>query len=256
MQPSPLIPWIGGKRRLAQDIIQSFPDHACYVEPFAGAAAVFFAKPPSKVEVLNDANGDLVNLYRVVRHHLDELVRQFRWALVSRQMWQWAEMTRPETLTDVQRAARFLYLQKLAFGGKVEGRSYGTTTTTPPRLNLLRLEEDLSAAHLRLHQVQIEQLDWADCIARYDRAHTLFFCDPPYWGTEGYGVAFGLEQYGRMAQLLRSMKGRALVTVNDIPEMRAAFAGLPMRRVAITYSLATAGKRRETGELIIQNWPG
>ena len=130
-------------------------------------------------------------------------------------------------LTDIQRAARFFYLQKLAFGGKVDGQTYGTSTTAPTRLNLLRLEEDLSAAHLRLHQVNIENLDWHACITRYDREHTLFFCDPPYYGTEGYGVEFGLEQYDRMAELLRTMKGKAAVTVNDIPAMRQAFKGWP-----------------------------
>jgi len=77
---SPLVPWIGGKRRLAKHILPLFPEHTCYVEPFCGAAALFFLKEPTRVEVLNDANGDLVSLYRVVQHHLDEFVRQFRGA--------------------------------------------------------------------------------------------------------------------------------------------------------------------------------
>jgi DNA adenine methylase len=77
----PIIPWIGGKRRLAEQILPLFPDHVCYVEVFAGAGAIYFAKPPSECEVLNDINGELVNLYRVVKHHLEEFVRQFKWAL-------------------------------------------------------------------------------------------------------------------------------------------------------------------------------
>lgn len=100
----PLVPWIGGKRRLAKHILPVFPEHTCYVEPFAGAAALFFLKEPVKAEVLNDVNGDLVRLYRVVRHHLDEFVRQFRWALTSREMFKWAQDTHPDTLTDIQRA--------------------------------------------------------------------------------------------------------------------------------------------------------
>jgi len=251
----PLVPWVGGKRRLAPHILPLLPDHTCYVEPFAGAAGLFFAKPPSKVEVLNDVNDDLVCLYRVVQHHLDEFVRQFRWALTSRQMYAWLQKTRPETLTDIQRSARFFYLQKLSFGGKVDHQSYGTSTTTSARLNLLRLEEDLSAAHLRLHQVTIEHLDWQACIARYDRYHTLFFCDPPYYGTEGYGVDFGLEQYDRMAELLRTMKGKAAVTVNDIPAMRQAFAGLTVKRLNIRYTLGKSGSgRQERGELLVMNY--
>jgi DNA adenine methylase len=145
----PIVPWIGGKRRLAKHILPLFPEHTCYVEPFCGAAALYFLKAPTKVEVLNDVNGELVNLYRVVRHHLEKFVRQFKWALTSRQIFKWLQITPEETLTDIQRAARFFYLQKMAFGGKVEGQTFGASTTSGPKLNLLRLEEDLSAAHLR-----------------------------------------------------------------------------------------------------------
>lgn len=255
---TPIIPWIGGKRRLADKLLPLLADHehTCYVEPFCGAAALFFLREHrTKVEVLNDINGDLVNLYRVVQHHLDEFVRQFRWALSSRQVFEWAAMTNPETLTDIQKAARFFLLQKLGFGGKVEARSFGTATTAPSRLNLLRIEEDLSAVHLRLNGVFIEHRPWEVCVERYDRPHTLFFMDPPYWGTEGYGVAFGLEQYGRMAELMRGIKGRAIVTVNDVPAMREAFEGLAMQRVSITYTVgAKPETRKPTGELIIRNW--
>ena len=255
VKSKPLIPWIGGKRRLAAHILPVFPEHSCYVEPFSGAAALFFLKDPSKVEVLNDVNTDLVNLYRVVQHHLDEFVRQFRWSLASRKIYGWLKSTEPATLTDIQRAARFFYLMKCGFGGKVESQTFGTATTSPPRLNLLRLEEDLSAVHLRLHQVVIEQLDWAECVRRYDRQHSLFYMDPPYWGTEGYDVSFDLGQYDKMAALLHSIKGRAVVSVNDIPEMRKAFAGLKMRELSIRYSVGGGTKpRRSTGELLITNF--
>lgn len=250
----PLVPWIGGKRRLAKHILPLFPEHTCYVEPFAGAAALFFMKESSKVEVLNDVNSDLVNLYRVVQHHLDEFVRQFRWALSSRELFGWLKATAPATLTDIQRAARFFYLQKLAFGGKVESRTFGTATTSPARLNLLRIEEDLSAAHMRLHQVTVEHLDWAECVRRYDRVHTLFYMDPPYWDTEGYDVAFGLDQYERMAEVLRTIRGNAIVSVNDIPEMRRAFEGLRVRSLGITYTVGTASSRANSRELLVSNF--
>ncbi|BEP42988.1 DNA adenine methylase [Variovorax sp. V15] len=250
----PLVPWIGGKRRLAKHILPLFPEHTCYVEPFAGAAALFFLKEPAKVEVLNDVNSDLVNLYRVVQHHLDEFVRQFRWALTSREIFGWLNETPPATLTDIQRAARFFYLQKHSFGSRVENRTFGTATSSPGRMNLLRMEEDLSAVHLRLHQVTVERLEWAACVERYDRSHTLFYLDPPYWGTEGYGVPFALEQYGRMAVLLKTMKGKAVVSVNDIPEMRQAFAGLTQRSLSITYSVGLAENRSTTRELLVTNF--
>lgn len=206
---SPIIPWIGGKRRLAKHILPLFPEHTCYVEPFCGAAALYFLKTPTKVEVLNDVNGELVNLYRVVRHHMEEFNRQFKWALTSRQIFKWLQITPEETLTDIQRAARFFYLQNL---------------------------------------------DWADCIRKYDREHTLIYCDPPYWGTEGYGVEFGLEQYTRIAELARSIKGKMIISVNDVPEMRTIFDGLTMKSVDINYTVGGAKRCGKRSELIITNW--
>lgn len=116
----PIIPWLGGKRRLADRLMPLFPQHECYVEVFCGGAAIYFLRPcAAPVEVLNDVNGELINLYRVVQHHLEEFVRQFKWALSSRQVFKWLQDTNTEPLTDIQRAARFFYLQQHAFGGKV-----------------------------------------------------------------------------------------------------------------------------------------
>lgn len=249
-----IVPWIGGKRRLAKHILPLFPAHTCYVEPFCGAAALYFLKTPSKTEVINDINGELVNLYRVVKHHLEEFIRQFKWALVSRQIYKWLQDTPEETLTDIQRAARFYYLQKQAFGGKVADHTFGTSTTSAPRFNLLRIEEELSMAHLRLSRTLIEHLDWHQCIERYDRPHTLFYCDPPYWGTEGYGVEFGLENYDHMADLARRIKGKMIISVNDIPEMRQVFNGLNMQSVDISYNLKVTGKPSPKKELVICNF--
>lgn len=254
MYPQPIIPWIGGKRRLADRIFSLFPQHSCYVEPFAGGAALFFLRPvPAEVEVLNDVNGDLVNLYRVVQNHLEEFVRQFKWALSSRQVFKWLQMTQPETLTDIQRAARFYYLQQSAFGGRVEGQSYGTATTTAPGLNLLRLEETLSAAHLRLSSTYIEHLAWQDVIKKYDREHTLFYCDPPYWKTEGYGVPFGFEQYEQMALILKHLKGKAIVSLNDHPQIREAFTGFHMESTDIKYTVG-GGSGSDAREVLIFSW--
>jgi DNA adenine methylase len=250
---NPIIPWIGGKRRLADHLIPRFPAHDCYVEVFAGGAALYFLRPPAKVEVINDINGELVNLYRVVQHHLEEFVRQFKWALTSRQVFEWFNDTIPETLTDIQRAARFYYLQKNCFGGKLEGQTFGTATTTLPGLNLLRLEEDLSAAHLRLSNTFIERLDWRTCIDKYDRPHTLFYLDPPYWETEGYGMPFAFDEYVKMARRLQTLKGKAIVSLNDHADIRRAFEGFYIETVDIHYTVG-GGKGAARKEIVIYSW--
>lgn len=251
---TPIIPWIGGKRRLADRLLPYFPAHQCYVEPFAGGAALFFLRAmPADVEVLNDVNGELVNLYRVVKHHLEEFVRQFKWALSSRQVFKWLQITPEETLTDIQRAARFFYLQQSSFGARVQGQSYGVATTTPPGLNLLRIEENLSATHLRLASAYIENLAWDECVKRYDRPHTFFFMDPPYWETEGYGVGFGWDQYELLARTLGTLKGKAIVTLNDHPDIRELFKDYVIEATDIRYTVG-GGAGVERSEVVIFSW--
>ncbi|MEQ9725184.1 DNA adenine methylase [Pseudomonas sp. WHRI 8822A] len=253
---NPIIPWMGGKRRLADRLIPLFPPHECYVEVFAGGAALFFMRPqPAPVEVLNDINGDLVSLYRVVQNHLEEFVRQFKWALTSRQLFEWHKVSRPETLTDIQRAARFFYLQHNAFGGKVSGQTFGTATTAPA-FNMMRIEENLSAAWQRLAGTYVENLGWLECAERYDRAHTFHYMDPPYWKTEGYGVGFPFEEYERMADFMRRCKGRVMVSINDHPDIRRAFEGFHMEQLDIRYSCTNQrkGVAETSGELVIMNW--
>ncbi|MCG9113300.1 DNA adenine methylase [Laribacter hongkongensis] len=251
----PIVPWLGGKRRLAKHLLPRFPEHDCYVEPFAGGAALYFLRPePARVEVLNDLNGELVNLYRVVQHHLEEFVRQFKWAISSRQVFKWQQGVNPATLTDIQRAARFYYLQYHAFGGKTHGQTFGTATTGRA-INLCRIEESLSAAHLRLAGTYVENQPWQDVMRRYDRSHTFFYCDPPYWQTAGYGVGFGLEQYQALAEFMRGCQGKVMVSVNDHQAMRDVFAGLHLDTLSIAYSVAAKpASRKPSGELVITNW--
>ena len=148
-QKSPLA-WLGGKSRLADQIIERMPPHETYCEVFAGAAWVLFKKPESKVEIINDINSELTNLYRCVKHHLAEVVLQFRWMLVARDDFDRFLRTPADSLTDIQRAARFFYLAKSSFGAKIHKPTFGIAATGAPRLNLLRIEEELSDAHARL----------------------------------------------------------------------------------------------------------
>ena len=254
MKTKTLFPWPGGKTRLLQHLLPLLSEnpHTCYVEAFAGGAAVLFNREPAKVEVLNDTHGELVRLYRVVANHLDEFVRQFRWLLTAREEFERNKRQPPECLTDIQRAARFYYLQRLSFGAKVHGQTFGTSSVSPKRVNLLRLEEELSAAHLRLSGVVVEQLAWHDCVARYDSPETLFLLDPPYWRTEGYGGPFPIEEYDRLAEAMATLQGRAILTINDHPDMRARFDRFPARTVGIDYTIG--GGRAARKERIYTTW--
>lgn len=255
MNFKPIIPWQGGKRRLAKHILPMLPEHQCYTEPFAGGAAIFFLKQPSKVEVLNDINSELVNLYRVVQNHLEELLKQFKWALVSRKMFEWEKSKNVETLTDIQRAARFFYLQKQAFGGRVKNQTFGYATTARPKINLLRIEEELSACHLRLAQVYIENLAWDDCMERYDREHTLHYLDPPYWQTSGYGIDFDWQNYEKISSLGKSIKGKMVFSINDHDDIRELFKDFNIREVDVVYTVGGAKSgQKPSGELIITNY--
>lgn len=250
----PIIPWPGGKRRLAKAILPLLGAHQTYIEPFAGGAAIFFLKEPSRAEVLNDFNGELINLYRVVQHHLEEFVRQFRWALVSRQIFKWLQLQAPVTLTDIQRAARFYYLQRSAFGAKVAGQTFGVDAGRAPRLNLLRIEEELSEAHLRLSRVTLENLPWQQLVDRYDRPGAVFFCDPPYWQLAGYGTQFGWPEYQALEQRMGRIKGRMILTINDHPDIRELFKNWPVQTAKITYTCGSTKPQSKSTELIYTNW--
>lgn len=253
-KPQPLIPWMGGKRRLAKHLLPLFPEHTCYVEPFAGGAALFFLRPqPAKVEVLNDINGQLINLYRVVQHHFDEFVRQFEWTLTSREVFARLQSTPPESMTDIQRAARFFYLQHTAFGGKTVDQHFGTSTTGKP-WSAITIAGKLAASRQRLSGVIIENEPWERCFKRYDRPHTFFYCDPPYWQTAGYDRAFDWAQYQLLARMMANAQGKVMLSINDHPDIRTLFRDFRSQPLQIAYSVGRDKTQKTSGELVICNW--
>jgi DNA adenine methylase len=111
----PAFPWPGGESLASKYIIPHIPPHTCYCERFAGGIAVLLAKEPSKVEVINDINADLVNFYRCVRFHPDELIKEIQWRLASRR--EFVDLKAQRGLTDIQRAASWFLIQGMSFGG-------------------------------------------------------------------------------------------------------------------------------------------
>lgn len=229
------------------------PDHKAYCEVFAGAAWVFFRKDTSKYEVINDLDSDLITFYRVLQNHLEEFLKQFKWLLASREWFEdWKRQQAAGGLTDIQRAARYYYLQRMCFGGRVLNRTFGTAQLRRPRVNLLRIEEELSEVHLRLTHVTIENLPWQEFISRYDRAETFFYLDPPYYKLPYYEHNLELKDFKEMASVLSGIKSRFILSLNDHPDIRKTFKRFKIKPVELKYSVAV-GKRRKAKELIISN---
>lgn len=253
---SPLRGWLGGKYRLAPAIVSLIPEHTCYAEVFGGAAWVLFHKSPSRCEAINDINADIINLYRCVQNHLPELLRQSEWLLPSRDEFNRLLSSNPAALTDIQRAVRFMYLHRLAFGGKVADINLAATSTRPPKFNAAKLEAELRESSHRLQGVMLERLNYDTFIARYDKSTTFFYIDPPYWDCEtmyGKGI-FAKADFDALATQLRAIKGKFLLSINDTPEIREIFAGFELKEVGLTYSLCRSGGTAAR-ELLIANYP-
>jgi DNA adenine methylase len=197
-----------------------------------------------------------VTLYRVVKHHLDEFAKYFRWALVAREEFERLKAENPDTLTDIQRAARFYYLLKAGFSSRVPNPAFGIAATKGSRLNLLRIEEELSAAHLRLARVYIENMHYEDLIRRFDKPHTFFYVDPPYYGCENYygESIFKRKDFGKLRDVLKCIKGKFMMSINDAKEIRELYRGFHVRKLETTYTASGADKKKRVAELLIMNY--
>ncbi len=252
---SPVAPYVGGKRILAKSIVQRIEaiPHEIYAEPFVGMGGVFLRRRwAARVEVINDISRDVWGLFRVIQEHFAYFVDYLRFQLASRAEFERLGAIFPSTLTDIQRAARFLYLQRTAFGGKVTGRHFGCDVTHGSRFNVAKIVPMLEDLHERLAAVTIENLPYAEFIRRYDRPETLFYLDPPYWDCETYygdGV-FGREDFAKLAGILSGIKGRFIMSLNDTPGVRETFHEFEIETVKTNYSIVV-GNRRPARELII-----
>jgi len=253
---SSFFPWMGGKSRMAKRLCELLPEHQCYVELFAGAANVLFVKEKSKTEVLNDINNEIVNLFRIVRFHPREFINEL--LLVTQSRVEFQDYRMQVGLTDVQKAARSWFIMKTAFGG-LGGTThpafgYGTVGKAHFRRSAFAA---IRRCHKRLDGVYLENIDFAECIRRYDRPHTVFYCDPPYLELSKYKADFTLEDHRRLVNALKGLKGKFLLSINDHPVIRSLYKGYPRLRVKVKYSVSRdkSPKARDRTELVIANYP-
>ena len=250
------IGWIGGKSHLKNQIIPLIPpDCARYIEVCGGAGWVLFGKDKVKgqMEVFNDIDGDLINLYKQIKYNCSTLQNEVDW-LQSRELFKTYryEIENEVPLTDLQRAARYLYLIKCSFGSN--RNSFATATK-----RIGNIVDELPAYKERLKDVIIENRDFENLIKTYDRSSAVFYIDPPYVASEGYYnkkyVNFNIDDHKRLNSILKGVKGRFILSYNACDFVCNAYKDFNIKYVTRNNLLpANPASRVEYKEVIITNY--
>ena len=259
--------WVGGKSLSCNKIASLIPQHECYCEVFFGAGWVFFCKKPSKTEVINDINSELINFYRVIQRQCDEFKKREKYEMYSRELY-YEYLSdfnngKHSTLDNVERAFRFFCLIKEAFGGNF-GSGFGYGSTRNVAKSMFNEFDILNRVTERFKNTQIDNRDFEDIIKGYDNENTFMFCDPPYMDSNNKALyfkstnsSFTINDHQRLFLALRSIKGKCLLTVDDTTWIRERYTkenGFFLLENKVNYSSAPAGSRQVVTELIITNY--
>lgn len=237
---------------LRNKIVDRFPREINrYVEVFGGAGWVLFSREKhADIEIYNDANGQLVNLFRVVKYHPEELCREIQGlCLTSRELFfDCKDQLKCRGMTDIQRAARFFVVIRTSFGANC--RSFCVS-----KIDLLKHIEKIADIQNRLRNVVIENKDFENLIHQYDRDGALFYCDPPYHTTENeYEVEFCKSDHTRLRDTLCGISGKFILSYNDDDFIRDLYQGFKIEEVQRYNSLKRESGRHVFKELIITNY--
>lgn len=258
--------WVGGKSRLRKKIVELLPPHDCYVEVFGGAAWVLLAKSPCRVEIFNDLDGDVVNFFRVVKEKPEEFLESFEWTIVSRRIFRDLEEQPIDRLSDIQRAHRFYYLIMAAWGAELASPRFQTSVFDNGHGNRLigalqTLRNRIMPVYQRLQTVIIEDLDWRECLARYDRDYeerrVVMYLDPPY-PNNNCNYQHNMRQWTEheeLAHALHNLRCRFLLTSYNLPEIRAIYDGFHITDVDFAAGMPTGEHQRSRNhEIIVTNY--
>jgi len=260
------IKWVGGKRNIKKTLVKMLHEHMQYVEVFGGAGWVLLEKEKSKLEIFNDINGDLINFYKVVKdkEKCEILINELKLTLKSRQLFEeWDSLTKVELekLNEIERAARFYFMLKMAFGGRVNRKknTFCISNDGRKQLNYDNIPKEFLLLHERLQNVFIERKDFEYILKKYDRkdGDVVFYLDPPYLETteDDYGISFSLDTYKRLKQSLDNVKGKWILTCNDRKELRELFEDYRISDHEVHWSICAKGENmKKYGELIISNY--
>lgn len=244
--------WVGGKSLLANKIIAEFPDHKSFIEVFAGALNILHRKERSKIEIVNDIYGELINLHLTIKRKPKSLSFYLNEMLISRSLFSLIKQKKIEGRNDIERAAHYYYLTSLSFG------SMGNNFTMPKRKSPKNIYKSFDLWHERLKGVCIENMDFQKLIKTYDAQDALFYLDPPYWGTENYYEGskhggFALKEHKRLYLSLKNIKGKFVLSYNDCEAIRDLYKNHNIKTINTTYGLCSS-KRLEAKELLIKNY--
>jgi len=247
------ISWIGGKKLLRNKILEEFPEQGTfsrYIEVFGGAGWVLFSSNRhAMMEVYNDVNGNLVNLFRCVKYHPESLQKELELTLMSReQFFDAKDQIEIRGLTDIQRAAKFYILIKESFGSDLH--SFGIRSK-----NMENAINYILTISKRLNTVVIENQDF-ECILRtYDKDDALFYLDPPYYETEKYySDRFLPEDHVRLKEALKKLNGKFLLSYNDCNYIRELYSDYNFVEVERMNNLVQQKEKPRYKELLIKNY--
>jgi DNA adenine methylase len=257
--------YFAGKQRLVKDIIARIPDHHCYVEPFGGFCSVLLNKPRSKVEVYNDISKDVVNLIICIKEYPFELFSELSLMPYSRWLYEQLIGVTGESfeVPDTKRAAQWYYINESTFSGihskqQCSG-AWGHGKTRNHAVQIRRKAWQVFAVARRLYGVQIENRDYKYALEHYDGEDVFFYLDPPYYETDdALGISLTKKQHEELNERLKGLKGKWLLTYNDVPEIWDLYSGYKIERVTLpkvaSDSRSTDGLREYYNHLIIRNY--
>lgn len=260
------IKWVGGKRNIRKTLVKMMPKHFQYVEVFSGAAWVLLEKPKSKLEVLNDINGDLINFYKVIKdkNKCQQLINELYLTLKSRQLfeeWDSLKSVEVNNLSEIERAVRFYFMLKMAFGGRINRKknTYCISNDGRKQINYDKIPDEFWELHERLKDVFIEKEEFEYILKKYDRkdGDVVFYLDPPYLETteDDYGMTFDINSYKRLKKCLDNVVGKWILTCNNKEELRKLFKDYYIQDHEVHWSICAKGEdMKKNGELIITNY--
>ena len=238
--------WVGGKRQLSKQIVTLIPPHKTYVEPFAGAASVFWAKEPSEIEVLNDIDPDLMHFY--------QNTGEMKKCNVPKLAPNWDKIKTKEGKLS---PCEFFTLTECSYGNKREHKLIPTSKGSPVRscfeTNFPKIHRNLPQYQARLQNTKLHNEDWQKIVEQYDGVDTLFYFDPPYHKTSR-GYRFGEDQLARLAKVLPNLKGKWILSYDDDPEVRSLFAHFSILPVESKYTIKKDSNVIPGKQLLISNF--